>query len=157
MQSTRGGPQCGRARLRSVRPIAILFAAVIVLGAAEMILVKPADLAAHLSDKPAIFHVGPNFLYRGKHIPGSLYAGPGSRAEGLDLLKKAVANLPRDREIVLYCGCCPWDRCPNVQPSVDLLKQMGFTHVRALHLPDNFKTNWIDKGFPVEEGSAGAK
>jgi thiosulfate/3-mercaptopyruvate sulfurtransferase len=65
-------------------------------------------------------------------------------------LKSAVANLPHDREIVLYCGCCPWDRCPNVSPALDLLKQMGFTRVKVLYLSDNFKTNWIDKNYPVE-------
>jgi hypothetical protein len=133
-----------------VKRTAILIAAAVLLGAAEMSLVEPADLAAHLPSKPAIFQVGPNVLYRSKHIPGAIYAGPGSKAEGLDLLKKAAAGLPRDREIVVYCGCCPWDRCPNVKPSVDLLKGMGFTHVRALRLPDNFKTNWIDKGYPIE-------
>jgi len=124
----------------------------VIAGAAEMALVEPADLAGHPAARPAIFHVGPNFLYRSKHIPGSVYAGPGSKAGGLDLLKKAVAQLPRDREIVIYCGCCPWDRCPNVQPSFDLLKQMGFTRVRTLHLADNFKTDWIDKGYPIQEG-----
>jgi hypothetical protein len=118
-----------------------------------MVLVEPADLAGHLAAKPAIFYVGPNVLYRSKHIPGSIYAGPGSKSDGLDLLKKAVAQLPRDREIVIYCGCCPWDRCPNVQPSFDLLGQMGFVKVRALHLADTFKTNWIDKGYPVEVGA----
>jgi hypothetical protein len=130
-----------------------LIAAAVAAGAVEMVLVEPADLAGHLAAKPAIFHVGPNVLYRSKHIPGSVYAGPGSKAEGLDLLKKTVAELPRDREIVIYCGCCPWDRCPNVQPSFDLLKQMGFTRVKVLHLADNFKTNWIDKGYSIEEGA----
>jgi hypothetical protein len=115
-----------------------------------MSLVQPADLAAHLSAKPAIFYVGPNVLYRSKHIPASVFAGPGSRADGLELLKKAAADLPRDGEVVIYCGCCPWDRCPNVKPAVDLLKQMGFTRARVLYLPDNFKTNWIDKGYPVQ-------
>ena len=26
----------------------------------------------------------------------------------------------------------------------------GWISVRVLRLPDNFKTNWIDKGYPVE-------
>jgi hypothetical protein len=89
-------------------------------------------------------------LYRSHRIPGALYAGPGSKAEGLALLKTAVAKLPHDREIVLYCGCCPWDRCPNVQPSIDLLKQLGFSKVKALYIAENFKTNWMDAGYPVE-------
>jgi thiosulfate/3-mercaptopyruvate sulfurtransferase len=119
--------------------------------AAEMPLIQPKELASHLSAKPAIFHVGFNVLYRNsKHIPGAVYAGPGGRPEGLALLKAAVEKLPRDREIVLYCGCCPWDHCPNIRPAVALLQRLGFTHVKALYLPDNFKVDWMDRGYPVE-------
>jgi len=117
---------------------------------ADMPLVQPKDLAAHLDAKPAIFQVGPNLLYRSKHIPGAVYAGPGSKPEGLAMLKSAAANLPRTREIVIYCGCCPWDRCPNVKPAMEALKQMGFTKVKALYLENNFATDWIGKDYPVE-------
>jgi hypothetical protein len=51
---------------------------------------------------------------------------------------------------VLYCGCCPWDRCPNVKPAVDALKQMGFTKVKVLYLETNFATDWTGKDYPVE-------
>ena len=119
--------------------------------AADMPLIQPKDLAAHLSDRPAVFHVGFNVLYRNsKHIPGAVYAGPGAKPEGLAALKAAVEKLPRDREIVLYCGCCPWDHCPNIRPSMALLQQLGFTHVKALYLPTNYKTDWLDHGYPVE-------
>jgi rhodanese-related sulfurtransferase len=124
--------------------------------AAELALIQPQDLAARLGAKgprPAIFHVGPNLLYRGKHIPGSVYAGPASRPEGLEALKIAAGKLSRDREVVLYCGCCPWDNCPNVKPAVALLKQMGFTHVQAMFVANNFAKDWIDRGYPVEEGA----
>jgi hypothetical protein len=133
-----------------VKPLSLLLAAALVLAAAEMALIQPPELVPRLSSKPVIFQVGPNVLYRSKHIPSAVYAGPGSKPEGLALLKSAVANLPRDREIVIYCGCCPWDRCPNVAPAMDMLQQMGFTRVKALHLPDNFKINWIDKNYPIE-------
>lgn len=115
-----------------------------------MVLIEPSDLASRLASKPAIFQVGPNVLYRSKHIPGAIYAGPGSKPEGLALLKSAVADLPRDREIVIYCGCCPWDRCPNVKPAIALLQEMGFKRAKVLHIPENFKTNWIDKNYPIE-------
>src|SRR5581483_3188203 len=108
--------------------------------AADLPTIEPKDLAAEVQIKnspPAVIHVGFPVLYRGKHIPKSVYAGPGSKPEGLDALKAAVAKLPHDREIVVYCGCCPFDRCPNVRPAVALLKQMGFTNVRALNLPTN--------------------
>ena len=128
----------------------LLLAAALDLAAADIALIQPPDLAARLSAKPAIFQVGPNVLYRSKHIPGAMFAGPGAKAEGIALLKSAVQNLPRDREIVIYCGCCPWDKCPNIQPAMATLKEMGFTRVKALYIADNFKANWIDKGYPVE-------
>jgi len=124
--------------------------------AADLAVVQPKELAGQLAGHRAtivVLQVGPNVLYRSKHIPGAIYAGPANRPEGLELLKAAAAKLPRDREIVLYCGCCPWDHCPNIRPALELMRQMGFTHVRALYVPDNFKADWIDQGYPVEEGT----
>jgi thiosulfate/3-mercaptopyruvate sulfurtransferase len=135
-----------------VRFARLLLAGAVLACAAEMALIQPADMASHLSAKPAIFHVGPSVLYRSKHIPESVYGGFASRPDGLEGLKAAVAKLPRDREIVIYCGCCPWDRCPNIKPAMALLQEMGFTNVKALHLADSFKTDWIDQGYPVEAG-----
>jgi rhodanese-related sulfurtransferase len=125
--------------------------------AADLPLAQPQEVAARLAAKsqaPAIFQVGPNLLYRGKHIPGSIYGGMGARPDGIETLKSVVAKLPRDREIVIYCGCCPWDKCPNIKPAFDALKQMGFTRVKAMYVPHNFATDWVDKGYPVELGSA---
>ena len=113
-------------------------------------LVKPAELASHLKDA-LVLQVGFNVLYRAAHIPGTDYAGPGSKPEGLELLKKAVAGQPKDRAIVLYCGCCPWEKCPNIRPAVAALREMGFTKVKAVVVPENLKTDWIDKGYPTEK------
>ena len=121
--------------------------------AADLALIQPNELAAQLAEKgshPAIFQVGPNYMYRAKHIPGAVYAGPGSKQEGLDFLKQAVDKLPRDREIVLYCGCCPWEKCPNVQPALALLKEMGFTHAKAMYVESSFAKDWTEKGYPVQ-------
>ena len=133
--------------------LAVLFASQ-VAQAADAPAIEPKALAARLARSPqiAIFQVGFGYLYRANHIPGSVYAGPGSRQAGLDLLKAAAAKLPHDREIVVYCGCCPWDKCPNIKPTIDLLKAMGFTHVTALHLSDNFKADWVDRGYPAAQG-----
>ena len=135
-----------------------LVVALLAVGvAADLVLIQPGDLAVQLATKstsPLIFHVGPNVLYRGKHIPGAIYAGPASKPEGLEALKVAAGSLPRDRQIVVYCGCCPWSHCPNVKPAVELLKQMGFTSVKAMFVETNFAKDWIDKGYPVESGTA---
>jgi rhodanese-related sulfurtransferase len=103
-------------------------------------------------EKPLIFQVGFRVLYVQAHIPGSEYAGPGSDEVGLQLLWKRVASLPKNRFIVLYCGCCPWAHCPNVKPAYDELHARGFTNVKVLHIADNFGTNWVDKGYPVAKG-----
>ena len=65
--------------------------------------------------------------------------------------RTAAEKLPRDRELVIYCGCCPWDRCPNIKPAIELLHSLGFTTVKAMYSPTNFKTDWIDQGYPVEQ------
>lgn len=124
--------------------------------ATDLALIQPGELAAHLAATNrhvAVFQVGPNVLYRGKHIPGAVYAGPASRAEGLELLKSAVDKLPRDSEIVVYCGCCPWTNCPNVKPAMALLKQMGFTQAKALYIETTFAKDWTDHNYPVEPGT----
>ena len=137
------------------RLAAVLAAIVVVASAADLALVQPPELASQLAGKgprPVIFMVGPNLLYRSKHIPGAIYAGPGVMETGLAMLKMEAGKLPRDREVVLYCGCCPWDHCPFIKPAMNLLKQMGFTKAKALYLDTGFKGDWLDKGYAAEAG-----
>jgi thiosulfate/3-mercaptopyruvate sulfurtransferase len=148
-----GGIFTGVKNQKLTRLAAVLVAVAAVVVAADLALVQPPDLTAQLAGKgarPAVFMVGPNVLYRSKHIAGSVYAGPGMSEAGLAMLKAEAGKLPRDREVVVYCGCCPWDRCPNVKPAVDLLKQMGFAKAKALYLPTGFKVDWLDKGYEAE-------
>lgn len=137
--------------------VALLLAIAVAFAADVADVVQPKEVADRLAAKgakPAIFQVGPNVLYRSNHVPGSVYAGPGNQPQGLDLLKEAVAKLPKDTEIVLYCGCCPWDRCPNLNGPVKMLKEMGYTKVKAMMIPENFKKDWIDQGYPTEKALA---
>jgi rhodanese-related sulfurtransferase len=132
--------------------IVALFALTVAM-AADSPTVEPKDLAGRLGKAPqiAILQVGVGYQYRANHVPSAVYAGPASRPDGIELLKSAVAKLPRDREILIYCGCCPWDKCPNIKPAIELLKSMGFTRVTALHLATTFKADWIDQGYPVQQ------
>ena len=41
-------------------------------------------------------------LVLGKHILHAIDAGPGSKPEGIELLKKTVADLPKDADLVIY-------------------------------------------------------
>ncbi len=118
--------------------------------------VRPPDLAKELSDpkgkKPFIVCVGFRTLYRSAHIPGASFHGPGASMEGLEDLKKWAQNVPRGQPVVIYCGCCPWNRCPNVRPAFQALRQMGFTRLRVLSIDTDFATDWVEKGFPVQAG-----
>jgi thiosulfate/3-mercaptopyruvate sulfurtransferase len=119
-------------------------------------LMPPAALAARISGngpKQKILYVGFPILYRSTHIPGAELAGPASKPDGLDLLKQTASKIPRDQELVIYCGCCPWDRCPNVRPAFRLLREMGFTRLKLATIPTNMHTDWISKGYPVERAS----
>lgn len=119
--------------------------------------IKPEQLVKLMSgksaDKPLILQVGFEFLYEGGHIDGSIHAGPGSRPDGIQKLKDAVKNVPRDKQIVIYCGCCPWVECPNIRPAFTTLQNLGFKNVKALFLPVNFEHDWISKGYPTSKGS----
>lgn len=109
-------------------------------------------LHTHGAERPLILQVGSHVLFAQAHIAGSEYAGPGAQDAGLQQLRARVGQLPRKTSIVLYCGCCPWNRCPNVGPAYKALTEMGFTHVKVLYLADNLGADWVDKGFPVDTG-----
>jgi rhodanese-related sulfurtransferase len=65
-----------------------------------------------------------------------------------------VATVGKDAPIVLYCGCCPWDHCPNIRPAYKALQAAGYKNVKALYLPKSFGEDWAAKGYPVEKGGA---
>jgi len=119
-------------------------------------LINPDELVKILqsakSEKPLMIQVGSHVLYTQAHIPGSEYIGSASSESGLQSLRKRVQSLPRSKFIVLYCGCCPWNHCPNVKPADDALRAMGFTNVKVLYIADNFGADWVAKGYPVGKG-----
>jgi thiosulfate/3-mercaptopyruvate sulfurtransferase len=118
-------------------------------------LISPEDLVKTIQtgkEKPLMVQIGSHVLYQQAHIPGSEYIGPASSEAGLQQLRKRLDALPRKTAIVLYCGCCPWNHCPNVKPAFDALQALGFTNVKVLYIADNFGANWVDKGYPTARG-----
>lgn len=117
--------------------------------------IQPAQLAKMLTDKyvsmPAIVFVGFRSLYVGGHVPDASFHGTPSTEQGLAELKAWAATLPRATELVLYCGCCPFDKCPNIRPAYTALSGMGFKSVRVLVLPTSFAVDWADKGYPLQK------
>jgi rhodanese-related sulfurtransferase len=112
-------------------------------------LMDPAKLASDITAKkelPMIINVGP-----APTIPNSVDIGSTKEKEGQELLKSTLKGVPKDKKIVIYCGCCPFEHCPNVRPAISVLKQMKFTNYYLLNLPHNIKTDWIDKGYPTNK------
>jgi len=109
----------------------------------------PATLAAALRDekaaKPVIFNIG-----SAPQIKSAILIGPVTTAKNLETFKQELAKLPKDKEIVIYCGCCPFQRCPNARPALELVKQMKFTNAKLLKLPTSLSEDWIGQGYPME-------
>jgi len=118
--------------------------------------VEAFDLAKELQQEkdpyPTVIYVGVKTLYEGGHIRGAVFYGPSSTEQGLADLKKFAAKLPKNSDVVLYCGCCPLEKCPNLRPAFSALKDSGFARLRVLLLPTSFNTDWVEKGFPIHKG-----
>lgn len=110
-------------------------------------LMAPSDLAAMLNNtkatQPLIYCIGPTSI-----IKGSVDVGQGREKSTIDKLQTLVSKLPKNANIVLYCGCCPFENCPNIRPAFELLNKMKFTNHKLLNLEHNIKIDWINKGYP---------
>ena len=118
---------------------------------------EAADLVRELGNSkagtaPAIVYVGFRTLFEGGHVAAASFHGTASKKEGLAELKKWAGALPRSTNLVIYCGCCPFDRCPNIRPAYTAVHDLGFTHVRVLVLPTSFAADWVEKGYPMQKG-----
>ncbi|MEJ7692077.1 rhodanese-like domain-containing protein [Daejeonella sp.] len=111
-------------------------------------LIQPAELASILANKknkmPAIFNIGVV-----EDIEGAKRLGAASKKDNLENLKDHLSKLPKMGMVVIYCGCCPFEKCPNIRPAFALMKDMGFVNGRLLNIPVNLKQNWISKGYPM--------
>jgi len=111
-------------------------------------LILPEVLVAIINNphaqKPVIYSIGP-----GATVKGSIDIGPVQEKENLKNLKQQLALLQKGTSIVIYCGCCPFDKCPNIRPAFQLLNDMHFINHKLLYLPKSIKADWIDKNYPV--------
>lgn len=109
-------------------------------------LMEPAQLAERINAGDTsllIISVGPGAL-----IPHSVNVKPVQEKDNLLQFKKQLEAIDKDKELVIYCGCCPFEHCPNVRPAIALLQELHFTRYKLLDLPHNIKANWLDKGYP---------
>lgn len=111
-------------------------------------LIEPSALAAIISNPKAkqakIFNIGVV-----DDIKGAINLGGVSEKENLEKLKNTLSKLPKNTFLVVYCGCCPFEKCPNIRPAIGMIKSMGFSNGKLLNIPTNLKQNWIDPGYPL--------
>jgi thiosulfate/3-mercaptopyruvate sulfurtransferase len=88
--------------------------------------------------------VGPGAI-----IPNSIEIGMVKDEKNLAKFQEQISKLPKSTNILIYCGCCPFEHCPDVRPAIALLQRMQFTNYHLLDLPHNIKTDWIAKGYPT--------
>ena len=112
-------------------------------------LMEPATLASILNNpkarQPVIYNIGPL-----AEIKGAISIGSTMNKAAMDKLKKALTNVPKDKMVVIYCGCCPFRNCPNIRPAFNLLKEQGYKNVKLLNLRQNLKVDWTDWGYPMD-------
>ena len=105
-------------------------------------LMEPATLAHALQTKkdvPVIISVGPDAI-----IPGSIAVGMVYKPENMTKFKHVLSKMDRNAKIVVYCGCCPFEHCPDVRPAVNALKEMNGEYIgnRPIKLR---KSTWAEK------------
>jgi len=85
-------------------------------------LLQPEELVQLLhssgGEKPSMLQVGSHVLYAEAHIPGSEYVGAGGQDTGLQALRDRVKGMKSNQFLIIYCGCCPWNKCPNIRPRI---------------------------------------
>lgn len=84
-------------------------------------------------------------------IKNSVDIGAGNQAENITKLKTYLKSVKKNKEVILYCGCCPLAKCPNMRPAYKAVKELGYKNAKVLNLVQNIKTNWLDKGYPSTE------
>jgi hypothetical protein len=117
----------------------------------EESLIQPTELlklidSKSAASKPLILNVGSMEL-----IKTAETGGLGSMQEGMEKFIAKVRNVDKTKMIVLYCGCCKLDHCPNVKPPYDYLKEQGFNNVKILNLTTGIYEDWISKGYPMNK------
>jgi len=98
------------------------------------------------TDNLLILNIGPDAV-----IKGSVDIGPAQEKESISKLKAYLKDVKKDKEVVIYCGCCPFSRCPNIRPAFRTLTELGFKNARLLDIPQNIRVDWISKKYPLAD------
>lgn len=116
----------------------------------------PAELAARLADVEAgrlvVLYVGPPGHFEEGHVPGARRLPPVSTNEGERALARELDETRLEVDVVVYCGCCPYQHCPSVRPATSTIRASGRPRTWWLDLPGGFAVDWRTRGYPVATG-----
>lgn len=112
-------------------------------------LMDPAKLAELIKNpsakKPIILNVGPS-----APIPGSQLIVNAEDPANKEKLKSILKNIPKNGEVVIYCGCCKLVDCWNIHEADKVLSTLGYTNYKILNMPTDFSKDWVDKKYPLQ-------
>jgi len=116
------------------------------LKAKELLEPGALNYAIGQNKAPVILNIGSV-----EDIKGAIHIGPIKETANLEKLKNTLSSINKKAEVVIYCGCCPFGKCPNIRPAYTLLKEMGYSNVKVLNLYVNLRTNWTTAGYPLSD------
>jgi hypothetical protein len=113
-------------------------------------LIESADLYKLISTtsktpKPIIYNIGSM-----ENIYSAIKMGEPSKEESKKKIKEHIKTISPNRLVVVYCGCCSSDHCPNIKPAYDYIQQLGHSNVKVLNLPTSLAVDWTNKGYPLD-------
>lgn len=110
----------------------------------------PKELAQKINDpkaiKPVVYNVGTV-----DQIKTAINTGAVSTEAGFKKFRYEVSKISKDKEVVVYCGCCTASNCPNIRPAHKYLLEQGFKKAKILDIPTGIKEDWVQKDYPLEE------
>lgn len=114
----------------------------------EKHLMDPAALAKQLANtsaaQPVILNVGSMPLIKNAQSGGICYS-----EDNLKEFKEKVSKIDKNAEIIIYCGCCKLETCPNVKLPYNYLTSNGYVNFKILNLPVGLYEDWTSKGYPM--------
>lgn len=112
-------------------------------------LIAPDILAKILQDeksvKPLIVNVGPMADIKYAFNINTITSG-----DGIDIFNRFMSKYSKDKEVIVYCGCCKLVDCPNVKTAREQLLKNGYKKYKILNLPIELPADWTSKGYPMK-------
>ncbi len=112
-------------------------------------LISPETLSKILKDdksiKPLVVNVGPM-----ADIKYAVNINTITSGDGVDIFNRLMSRFSKEKEVVIYCGCCKLVDCPNVKSAREQLLKSGHKKYKILNLPTELAADWTNKGYPMQ-------